>query len=179
MYRRIFFLSVVVALLSMGAGCSSPPPPTTTSFGPPFRLTSPAFQNNKAIPSTFTCDGKNISPALDIHNIPEGTLSLALIVDDPDAPRGTWVHWTLWNISTTTTRIAEGALPPQAIEGITSFGTPGYGGPCPPSGTHHYRFTLYALRSTFAPDTTTVLRTIDPTIVIAQSVLTGTYERQQ
>lgn len=109
-------------------------------------ITSPAFQHNGPIPSTYTCDGKDLAPPLTFSEIPVGTQSLALIVDDPDAPRGTWVHWLAWNLPATTTILPEGgALPEGVIEGTTDFGRTGYGGPCPPSGTHRYFFKLYAL----------------------------------
>jgi hypothetical protein len=108
-------------------------------------ITSPSFQHNDSIPPKYTCDGENVNPLLEIKNVPSGAKSLALIVDDPDAPMGTWVHWTIWNINPDTTQIPEGSVPTGVTEGQTSFGKPGYGGPCPPSGTHRYFFKLYAL----------------------------------
>lgn len=97
-----------------------------------------------AIPLEYTCDGSDVSPSLSFSGVPEGTKSLALIMDDPDAPMGTFVHWLVWNISPTKSGIvkAEKLSEPQ---GTTDFGTKGYGGPCPPSGTHRYFFKLYAL----------------------------------
>ncbi len=109
------------------------------------RIQSPEFEQNGVIPAKFTCDGENISPKLEISGAPENAASLVLIVDDPDAPLGTWVHWLVWNIPPRTAEIAEGGLPPGAVEGTTSFGKSGYGGPCPPSGQHHYFFKIYAL----------------------------------
>lgn len=108
-------------------------------------LNSPAFQHQQAIPSQYTCEGQDINPPLEISGIPENTQTLALIVDDPDAPNGVWDHWLLWNISPETTRIAESQPPREAVSGTNSFGLREYGGPCPPSGTHHYHFRLYAL----------------------------------
>lgn len=108
-------------------------------------LTSPDFENNELIPSRYTCDGEDINPELEISNVPPETKSLALIIDDPDAPDGTWIHWTVWNIDPETERIPAGSAPLDAIEGMTSFSRTGYGGPCPPSGTHRYYFKLYAL----------------------------------
>lgn len=111
-------------------------------------LTSPSFQNNAAVPAKFTCDGGNINPELQIQYVPAEAKSLALIVDDPDAVGGLFTHWTLWNIGPLTAVVKQESVPPGALEGKTSFGRAGYGGPCPPPGKpHHYRFTLYALDS--------------------------------
>lgn len=109
------------------------------------KISSPAFKNNEFIPSKYTCDGENINPPLSISGAPKNTKSLALIVDDPDAPHGTWIHWTVWNIDPKIGEIGANSTPPNATEGITSFGKPGYGSPCPPSGTHRYFFKIYAL----------------------------------
>lgn len=106
------------------------------------KLTSPEFENNGMIPSKFTCDGEDVNPALDIADIPEETKSLVLIVDDPDAPMGTWVHWVVFNIPVTS-RVEEDSIPGK--QGINDFRKKDYGGPCPPSGTHRYFFKLYAL----------------------------------
>jgi len=108
-------------------------------------ISSPAFEHNTLMPSKYTCDGINISPPLKISGVPAGAVSLALIMDDPDAPMKTWLHWTAWNIGPSTAIIEENSLPENAIEGKTSFEDTGYGGPCPPSGTHRYFFKLYAL----------------------------------
>jgi Raf kinase inhibitor-like YbhB/YbcL family protein len=109
------------------------------------KITSPAFSMNGPIPSQYTCDGADNSPPLLIENAPPGTQSLALIVDDPDAPGGTWVHWVVWNIGPETKVIEENTLPTNAIQGKNDFRRQSYGGPCPPSGTHRYFFKLYAL----------------------------------
>ena len=114
------------------------------------KLTSTAFENNNMIPSKYTCDGENISPLLKWEKGYEGTKSFALICDDPDAPMGTWVHWVLYNIPPDITELQEN-IPPDdtlsngAIHGITDFKRLGYGGPCPPGGTHRYFFKIYAL----------------------------------
>lgn len=115
------------------------------SQGKHMTIISAAFQNNGDIPAKYTCDGGNVNPALEITDVPQGAESLVLIVDDPDAPGGAWVHWTVWNIDPKTARVPEHGAPAGAVEGVTSFGRPGYGGPCPPSGTHRYFFKLYAL----------------------------------
>jgi len=105
-------------------------------------VNSPAFENNKLIPSKYTCDGDNVNPPLTIEGVPDGTKSLVLIVDDPDAPMGTWDHWIVWNIPPTN-KIEENTVP--GAEGINDFRKHSYGGPCPPSGTHRYFFKVYAL----------------------------------
>ncbi|MCD6270209.1 YbhB/YbcL family Raf kinase inhibitor-like protein [bacterium] len=109
------------------------------------KIKSSSFENNQMIPSRYTCDGENISPDILIEQVPKESKSLVLIVDDPDAPMGTWVHWTLWNISPDIKEIAAGHVPEGSVQGMTSFGKPGYGGPCPPFGTHRYFFKIYAI----------------------------------
>ncbi len=108
-------------------------------------ISSPAFGHEGNIPAKYTCDGMDVNPALTIFNVPGGAKSLALIVDDPDAPAGTWVHWVVWNITPNTTEIREDSVPKGAIQGINDFRKHSYGGPCPPSGTHRYFFKLFAL----------------------------------
>ncbi len=118
--------------------------PTASSS---MKLESSAFAHNKFIPAKYTCDGENINPSLVISGIPKEAKSLVFIVDDPDAPMGTWIHWTMWGISPNTNIIKEGELPKDTKEGLNSFGAIGYGGPCPPegTGTHRYSFRIYAL----------------------------------
>jgi len=106
------------------------------------RLTSAEFNNNEFIPKKFTCEGEDINPALVIEDIPSNAKSLALIVDDPDAPMGTWVHWVVYNIPIIS-RIDEDSVPGE--QGINDFRRQDYGGPCPPSGTHRYFFKIYCL----------------------------------
>ena len=112
-----------------------------------FRLTSPAFDAGDTIPAAYTCKGANISPPLELAGTPEQARSLALVLRDPDAPSGDFVHWAVWNIHPDITSLVEGRIPMGAEEGQNDFGEVGYGGPCPPSGTHHYKFELYALDS--------------------------------
>lgn len=109
------------------------------------KISSPVFTNNSDIPQRFTCMGENISPPLSFEDVPLGAKSLALIVDDPDAPSKTFVHWVVYNILPNTTNIVEDSVPEGSALGFTDFGRKGYGGPCPPSGTHRYFFKLYAL----------------------------------
>lgn len=102
----------------------------------------PAFGENEMIPVKYTCSGENINPEISISGIPAETKSLALIMDDPDAPSGDFVHWVMWNILTDG-KISENSAP--GVQGVNDFGENKYGGPCPPSGTHHYHFKIYAL----------------------------------
>jgi len=112
------------------------------------KLSSSAFQHNQTIPPKYTCDGGDISPPLTIAEVPEGTKSFALIVDDPDAPSGNWDHWIMWNIEPNLTEILENTIPPTAVQGNNDFKRTDWGGPCPPSGSHRYFFKLYALDRT-------------------------------
>ena len=114
------------------------------------KITSSAFEDGGMIPAKYTCDGADVSPPLQLDAVPEGTKSIALICDDPDAPMGTWVHWVMWNIPAEKTELAEDVPPDKVLpdgsrQGMTDFRRPGYGGPCPPSGTHRYFFKIYAL----------------------------------
>ncbi len=113
--------------------------------GGKMKLESTAFKHNQMIPSKYTCEGEDMNPPLKVSAVPKNAKTLVLIMDDPDAPMGTWVHWLIWNINPQTTEIAEDSVPAQSIEGTTSWRRTGYGGPCPPSGTHRYFFKLYAL----------------------------------
>ena len=145
------------------------------------KLESPAFLNNQNIPAKYTCDGENISPPLKILDVPEGAKSLALIVDDPDASSGSWLHWMLWNISPTTTQIAEVSIPEGAVEGLTDFGKTGYGGPCPPSNTHRYFFKLFALDTMLELSDSAKLQELEQAMqehIIEQAELIGFYARQ-
>ena len=114
------------------------------------KLTSTAFSEGGMIPAQYTCNGPDISPPLNWEDVPEQTKSLALIADDPDAPVGTWVHWVLYNLPADTHELQEDlpktkVLPNGAMQGTNDFRKIGYGGPCPPGGTHRYFFKLYAL----------------------------------
>lgn len=113
-------------------------------------VSSSAFQEGGMIPAKYTCDGNDVSPPLEWTAVPEGTVSVALISDDPDAPMGTWVHWVMWNIPPTVCELPENVppkpeLPDGSRQGISDFRRPGYGGPCPPGGVHRYYFKIYAL----------------------------------
>ncbi len=110
------------------------------------KISSAAFANNGKIPKKYTCYGDSVSPPLKISGVPKNTKSLALILDDPDAPKGTFTHWIIWGISPKKTQFAEGEKK-GFVEGTTGLGKPGYVGLCPPSGVHRYIFKLFALDS--------------------------------
>ncbi len=145
------------------------------------QLTSPAFAEGELIPSKYTCDGEDISPPLHIKNAPLPAQSLVLIVDDPDASGGDWVHWLVWNIPPRTQEVPEGSVPPGAAEGVTSFGRVGWGGPCPPAGIHRYHFKLYAVaRALVLPPQAgkaELVRALEGHI-LAQAQLVGLYVRK-
>ena len=144
------------------------------------KIESPAFKSNKLIPPKYTCDGENVNPPLLISDVPENARSLVLIVDDPDAPRGTWVHWTVWNINPHIKEIQENSCPQNAVEGMTDSGRPGYGGPCPPSGTHRYFFKLFALDTTLDIDNSVEAPDIEKEIednILVKAQLVGLYRR--
>jgi len=145
------------------------------------KITNSAFQEGGNIPSKFTCDGAGASPPLQISDVPSGAKSLVLIVDDPDAPGGLFTHWIVWNISPQTRTIAEGG-PPKAVQGTNDFGRSGYGGPCPPSGTHRYYFKIFALDRELDLPFGAKRGQLDAAIkghVIAQGELMGRYSRQK
>jgi len=110
-------------------------------------IRSPAFNHEETIPGKYTCTGQDMSPPLAFDGLPAGTVSLALIMDDPDAPNSTWDHWIVFNMPPSQTRIGEGGVP-EGVQGTNSWGRTGYGGPCPPSGEHRYLFKLFALDTT-------------------------------
>lgn len=159
----------LVALASFAAG------------GAKMKITSSAFQEGGNIPSKFTCDGGDRSPPLQIAEIPSSAKSLALIVDDPDAPSGLFTHWIVWNISSQTNEIAEGSAP-NGVQGTSDFGKSGYGGPCPPSGTHRYYFKIFALDRELNLPSGTKRNEVDAAIkghVVAQAELMGRYSRKK
>lgn len=145
------------------------------------QLTSIAFNDGANIQSKYTCDGEDISPPLAITNVPAEAKSLALIVDDPDAPAGDWVHWLVWNISPDTSEIAENTVPKGALQGTTDFGRSGWGGPCPPFGVHHYQFKLFALSAMLDLPVTAKKADLEKAMeshILEKSVLVGLYQRK-
>jgi Raf kinase inhibitor-like YbhB/YbcL family protein len=166
---------VITFIISLGIGCVENP---QRKFGN-MKLFSSAFEDNGTIPSEYTCDGVDVSPPLSFSNVPENTKSLALIMDDPDAPMGTWVHWLVWNISANKTGFSKGEniIYPQ---GKNDFGNFDYGGPCPPSGTHRYFFKLYALDTTLRLNKGSTKKQLESAMsghIIEEAQLIGIYER--
>ncbi|WP_207429432.1 YbhB/YbcL family Raf kinase inhibitor-like protein [Pedobacter sp. SYSU D00535] len=146
-----------------------------------FKLSSAAFEHGKAIPAEYTCVGKDILPALSWSNVPKGTKSFAIIMDDPDAPKGTWVHWVIYNIPANLTLLPKGsaAADVKAKDGVNSWGSTGYNGPCPPNGTHTYVFKIFALDSVLDTSDMTKDQLLEAMKgrVIAQAQLDGTFEK--
>jgi Raf kinase inhibitor-like YbhB/YbcL family protein len=144
-------------------------------------LTSPAFKHGEPIPRKFTCEGGDISPELTVQNLPQGTKSLALLMDDPDAPGETFTHWLVWNIDPSATFIKEESKPPRSVEGMNSGATVGYMGPCPPPGKpHRYFFRVYALDALLLLTTGGTRQEFEAALVghvLAETELMGTYAR--
>ena len=146
-----------------------------------FTLTSPVFKHEEKIPSLYSCDDKDINPPLEISGVPENTASLVLIMDDPDAPMGTWDHWLLWNIPVTE-KIEEDCVPTSAMQGLNSWGRSDYGGPCPPptTGEHRYFFKLYALDTTLDLPEGTEKPAIETAMqghILGETLLIGLYDK--
>lgn len=183
----IYFVAVDLLLLTVAVSAvvsyrRSAAPLGLEGFGSgAMRLESPAFGQNGRIPAAYTCAGAGVNPPLVMRGIPEGTKSLALIVEDPDAPLGTWTHWTVWNVPPRPPRIDQASVPRGATEGVTSFGRPGYGGPCPPSGVHRYFFKLYALNDVLDLPPSTDVRALEAALAprtIDKAGLVGTFRRE-
>jgi Raf kinase inhibitor-like YbhB/YbcL family protein len=155
----LIFMSLLLLISFVIVGCTRPgpeemtpkPEPSSDAGKAAFIITSSAFTTGAEIPIKYTCDGENVSPPLDWGQVPVGTASFALIVDDPDAPLKTFTHWIVFNLPPDAGGLPEavptdGKLTSGALQGKNGFGKIGYASPCPPSGTpHHYRFTLYVL----------------------------------
>ncbi len=151
-----------------------------------FKIYSPDIENGKEIPTKFTCEGEDIAPTIVWSNIPSGTKSLALIMEDPDAPdpekpKMLWIHWVIFNIPPEINSIKDGQTPAGAKDGINSWGKTGYGGPCPPIGRHRYFFRLYALDKKLEIEKPTAkeLRAAMENHILAETVLMGTYKKKK
>ena len=170
-------ISLFVAAVVLASGCVSEQPLEVANMGD-MTLSSPSFADNGDIPAIFTCQGDDTNPQLDMSRIPESSRSLALIMDDPDAPTGTWDHWVVFNMDPATGSIAEGSVPDGAVQGRNSWGRNDYGGPCPPSGTHRYVFSLYALDTVLSLGTPATKADVLSAMrghVLAKTTLTGLY----
>jgi len=182
---------IVLLLGLLLAGCSHQPPISQNNSNRAqeeemkIKISSAAFQDGGQIPSKYTCDGADVSPPFEWSGVPNGAKSLALICDDPDAPAKTWVHWVVYDLPASTTKLPEGLpltekLATGGKQGKNDFGKIGYGGPCPPSGTHRYFFKLYAIdgETSLEPGATKeqVLKAIQGHI-LAQGELIGRYKR--
>ena len=149
------------------------------------RLTSPVFRHDGDIPSKYTCDGDDVSPPIEWSDVPSDARTLALICDDPDAPKKDFSHWVLFNIPTTAGALPEHVaakqeLPDGSRQGKNDFGKVGYGGPCPPSGTHRYRFTLYAVDTDLGVPASSSRKDVEAALkehVLETAQLTGAYTR--
>lgn len=143
-------------------------------------ISSPAFENNSSIPSTYTCDGLNVSPPLEFSGAPENSKSLALVVLDTDAVTGRWIHWLVWNIDPTTTEVPENSKPLGSISGQNDFKDLGWGGPCPPTGNHEYTFVLYALDTVLELESGATFEQLEDAMlghVIEKAEYSGFYSR--
>ncbi|WP_406046861.1 YbhB/YbcL family Raf kinase inhibitor-like protein [Kribbella sp. NBC_00889] len=177
--RLRLLLCTTVLLGTAGCGGGQAKEPATTAPAS-ISVTSQAFREGGSIPRKYTCDGDDVSPPLGWKNVPQNAGALAVVVDDPDAPRGTFTHWVLLDLEPTTTSLAEGETPPDARQAKNSAGGAKYYGPCPPSGTHHYRFTIYALSEATAlpngADLEEALNAIDDR-TLTRGRLTGLFSR--
>ncbi len=145
-----------------------------------FKISSPAFENNGHIPPKYTCDGVNVNPPLKIENVPPDTKSLALIFDDVDAPRGSYVHWILWNIDPTIKEIKENSVPEGGVQGTNDFKKRSYGGPCPPRRVHKYVFKIFALDTLLNLNPNFTKKDLEKALeghIISQTQLMGLYKR--
>jgi Raf kinase inhibitor-like YbhB/YbcL family protein len=141
------------------------------------QVSSPSFKNNDLIPQKFSCEGENINPALKIKEIPHGTKTLAVILFDPDASPDGFVHWVLWNLPPSS-KIQEKIM--SGAKGNNGNGEIGYTGPCPPTGTHHYQFTVYALDTKLSLPETSGKKELEAAMqghILAQGTITGLYKK--
>lgn len=191
--KKILSFSLFVIFLLSACAASTPSTEEQTSVADPLgvegaaalELTSAAFAQGGAIPEQYSCKGVNVSPPLAWGEPPAGTQSFALIMDDPDAPGGTWVHWVLFNIPASARSLPEAipadtTLPDGSLSGVSSFGGTGYGGPCPPGGTHRYFFRLYALDEMLAIEAGAGRGELEKAMaghILAQGELMGTFSQ--
>jgi Raf kinase inhibitor-like YbhB/YbcL family protein len=186
--RRAFYILLLLSFVFCGCKREEKPSDSIKEEAEKMtiKVTSTDFEEGGMIPSKYTSDGENVSPPLKWEGVPDGTKSIALISDDPDAPMGTWVHWVMWNIPADAKQLAENMppdedLPDGSRQGVTDFGSHGYGGPSPPSGTHRYYFKIYALDTKLDIPSSSrkadLLKAMEGH-VIAEGQLVGEYKRR-
>ena len=178
----VFFIGIVLLFGFPFLENKKKEEPKVNFQGGAMQLTSEAFQNNSYIPAKYTCDGEDAAPSLKIADVPSSAKTLALIVDDPDAPSGDFVHWLVWNLPADISEINARELPSSAVQGVNDFGRNGYGGPCPPSGVHHYQFKLYALDSQLNLSAASKKADLEKAMnghIVAQTRLVGLYARSR
>lgn len=183
----VFLIAVVLAVFVVTAKRTAPNgerggEETSMATLSTLTLSSPAFSEGDLIPSRYTCDGEDLMPPIEVRGIPQNTQTLAIIMDDPDAPSGTWDHLVVFNIPVTgdSFSIKEGAVP-RGTDGKNSWGKTGYGGPCPPSGTHRYIFRVYALGTKLAIPSGSTKEVVEKAMedhVLAEGKLAGQYRRE-
>lgn len=176
--RLLLVIGAAILAACSGSSATTTPVATTTTTRGAMQLTSPAFTHEGMIPERFTCDGADVSPELVIEGVPVGTVSLVLVVEDPDAPGGTWDHWVVFDIRVTES-IAED-VGATGTRGLNSWQRTGYGGPCPPSGTHRYFFTMLALDTELGlaeGATKAEVLAAAESHVLGEAVLMGAYAR--
>ena len=178
----LWLLVLVAGVMSCTGGQSSTRKETAVEPPNVITVSSPAFRDGQPIPARFTCDGSGEAPPLAWSGVPDGTAALSLVVDDPDAPRGTFVHWVVLDLPADATGLPGESLPAGMVQARNSAGRASYFGPCPPSGTHHYRFTVYALSERTGmrdgAELDTALRAVQ-SAATAQGRLVGTYARHR
>jgi Raf kinase inhibitor-like YbhB/YbcL family protein len=143
-------------------------------------ISSAAFGHKQPIPKKYTCEGENANPPLAFSGQPQGTVSLALIVNDPDAPSGTYTHWLVYNMPASASSIGENSLPPGSLQGVSSAGHMRYDGPCPPSGNHRYVFKLYALNVALEIGAGASRQTVESAMrghILGRAELIGMYQK--
>jgi Raf kinase inhibitor-like YbhB/YbcL family protein len=178
--RPLYFYPKFAVSLALAFTMASAALTQGQSANPKIAVSSSAFPSGGKIPDQFTCKGANINPPLQFSGFPAGAKSLVLIVDDPDAPGGLFTHWLVWNIDPAATQISQKSIPAGAVEGTNDFGKTGYGGPCPPSGTHRYFFRLVALNQKLDLKSGAKRRELDKAIagqVIARGELMGRFSK--
>jgi Raf kinase inhibitor-like YbhB/YbcL family protein len=173
LFCLVFFIPVFIASIAMGQSGAQIDA---------FRISSPSFENGGEIPKKYTCDGVNVNPSLKIENVPSNTKSLALVFDDIDAPRGSYVHWILWNIDPNIREIKENSVPEGAVQGTNDFKKRNYGGPCPPRRAHQYVFKIYALDILLSLDPKLTKKDLEKAMeghILSRAQFKGVYKRNE